>query len=41
MEAQNMKVLNSSWLQRGLATGFMLFLVKGLLWIGAAVWMAF
>ena len=36
-----MKALNSSWLQRVLATGFLFFLVKGLFWIGAAVWLAF
>jgi hypothetical protein len=36
-----MKTLNSPLLQRVLATGFMFFLVKGLFWIGAAVWLAF
>jgi len=31
----------NKWLQRACATGFIFFMLKGLLWIVAAVWLVY
>lgn len=34
-------VASNKWLQRLYATGFAFFLIKGLVWIAAAVWVVY